>query len=244
MTSSSTSLQYLPQHRRADNQMFRLAISYRYNILRPQSITLGFLTFQLANCPLRFLPNYQARYLSASQAIITNTMAKTKKQRALSRASRNLTNPNKNQNVIDGPEALRASVDAEEVVGLHTQNEEDQGTPSSAVKPMSDSSLSELSPMSSPSTTNHAILARSKARSGDDGINKESTAPNEGHRYQPVKEPAYYNPEAEIDEEADEEEVQDALSRVPPVDSDYLPLPWKGRLGYVRKENQSTSKDF
>lgn len=224
--------------------MFRLAISYRYDILRPQFITLGFRTFQLANCPLRFLPKYQARYPSASQAIITNTMAKTKKQIALSRASRNLTNPNKNQHVVDGPEALRASVDAEEVDGLHTQEEEDQGTPSSAVKPMSDSSLSELSPMSSPSTTNLAILARSKVRSGDDGINKESTAPTARHRYQPVKEPAYYNPEAEINEEADEEEVRDALSRAPPVDSDYLPLPWKGRLGYVRKENQSTSKDF
>jgi UV DNA damage endonuclease len=32
----------------------------------------------------------------------------------------------------------------------------------------------------------------------------------------------------------DEEEVKEALSRPPPVNSDYLPLPWKGRLGYVR----------
>ena len=31
-----------------------------------------------------------------------------------------------------------------------------------------------------------------------------------------------------------EEDVQEALSRPPPVNSDYLPLPWKGRLGYVR----------
>lgn len=28
--------------------------------------------------------------------------------------------------------------------------------------------------------------------------------------------------------------VKEALSRPPPVNSDYLPLPWKGRLGYVR----------
>ena len=224
--------------------MFRLAIAYRYDILRLQSINLGLRTFQLANCPFHFLPKYQARYPFASQVVITNTMAKTKKQRALSRASRNLTNPDKNQHVVDGPEALRASVDAEEADGLHTQKEEDQATPSSSAKPMSDSSLSELSPMNSPSTTDHAILARTKVRSGDDGINKESTAPTEGLRYQPVKEPTYYNPEAEIDEEVDEEGVQDALSRAPPVDSNYLPLPWKGRLGYVRKENQSASKDF
>ncbi|TKA61193.1 UV-damage endonuclease [Friedmanniomyces simplex] len=42
------------------------------------------------------------------------------------------------------------------------------------------------------------------------------------------------DPEAEGDEEApDEEEVKEALSRPPPVNSDYLPLPWKGRLGYA-----------
>ncbi|KAK5120234.1 hypothetical protein LTR85_006440 [Meristemomyces frigidus] len=41
------------------------------------------------------------------------------------------------------------------------------------------------------------------------------------------------DPEADGDEEADEEEVKEALSRPPPVNSDYLPLPWKGRLGYA-----------
>lgn len=216
--------------------MFRVATSYRYDILRLQSINLGLRTFQLAKlaiCPFHFLPKYQGRYPSTSQTFIINTMAKTKKKRASSRASRNLTNPNENQRVVDGPEALRASVDAEE----------DQATTSSAVKLMADSSLSELSPISSPSTTDHEISANT-GRSGGDGIKSESTARTEGFRYQSVKEPAYYNPEAEIDEEADEEEVQDALSRAPPVDSDYLPLPWKGRLGYVRKGNQSTSKNF
>jgi hypothetical protein len=41
------------------------------------------------------------------------------------------------------------------------------------------------------------------------------------------------DPEAEGDELADEDEIKEALSRPPPVNSDYLPLPWKGRLGYV-----------
>lgn len=31
----------------------------------------------------------------------------------------------------------------------------------------------------------------------------------------------------------DEVEIKEALSRPPPVNSEYLPLPWKGRLGYV-----------
>jgi UV DNA damage endonuclease len=38
-------------------------------------------------------------------------------------------------------------------------------------------------------------------------------------------------PKAEDEEE--EEVIKEALSRTPPVHSDYLPLPWKGRLGYV-----------
>lgn len=43
-----------------------------------------------------------------------------------------------------------------------------------------------------------------------------------------------YDPEAEgSDAEAGEEEVKAALSRPPPVNSSYLPLPWKGRLGYA-----------
>ena len=41
------------------------------------------------------------------------------------------------------------------------------------------------------------------------------------------------DPEAEGDEEADAEELKEALGRLPPVNSDYLPLPWRGRLGYA-----------
>lgn len=41
------------------------------------------------------------------------------------------------------------------------------------------------------------------------------------------------DPEADGGEEADENEVKAALIRPPPVNSDYLPLPWKGRLGYA-----------
>lgn len=41
------------------------------------------------------------------------------------------------------------------------------------------------------------------------------------------------DPEAEGDEDADPEELKSAASRPPPVNSSYLPLPWKGRLGYA-----------
>jgi UV DNA damage endonuclease len=45
--------------------------------------------------------------------------------------------------------------------------------------------------------------------------------------------------QASLDPESDEEipieadELEEALGRPPPVHSSYLPLPWKGRLGYV-----------
>ena len=48
-----------------------------------------------------------------------------------------------------------------------------------------------------------------------------------------AKDSQFLDPEADGDEEPDELEVKEALSRPPPVHSDYLPLPWKGRLGYV-----------
>lgn len=46
------------------------------------------------------------------------------------------------------------------------------------------------------------------------------------------------DPESNSEGITDEGEVQEALSRPPPVNSDYLPLPWKGRLGYVRYQRE------
>ncbi|OJJ73161.1 hypothetical protein ASPBRDRAFT_194130 [Aspergillus brasiliensis CBS 101740] len=41
------------------------------------------------------------------------------------------------------------------------------------------------------------------------------------------------DPESDEDVPVEAEELQDALTRAPPVNSSYLPLPWKGRLGYA-----------
>ncbi|KAL5403181.1 hypothetical protein PMIN04_012869 [Paraphaeosphaeria minitans] len=41
------------------------------------------------------------------------------------------------------------------------------------------------------------------------------------------------DPEADEDAAEGEDEVKQASSRPPPVNSDYLPLPWKGRIGYA-----------
>jgi UV DNA damage endonuclease len=44
---------------------------------------------------------------------------------------------------------------------------------------------------------------------------------------------AALDPESDEEVPADVKEVTESLSRPPPVNSDFLPLPWKGRLGYV-----------
>ena len=145
------------------------------------------------------------------------------------------TNPEENDDVLDGPEALRASPDADEEgdsmnvakAGMDVQKrvkvEEDTGQPlEDGVE--SDSPLSEISDVESPTKKRktNGKLVKSKGKEVTDTITKATP-----------KEPQFLDPEADGDEEADEEEIQAALSRPPPVNSDYLPLPWKGRIGYV-----------
>lgn len=49
------------------------------------------------------------------------------------------------------------------------------------------------------------------------------------------------DPESDLEVPVDADELKDALGRPPPVHSDYLPLPWKGRLGYVSYRIQQRS---
>lgn len=82
----------------------------------------------------------------------------------------------------------------------------------------SESSLTEMSDVEEPSVTK-AMPAAVSARG------KKSTVKqvDEGHE----------DPEAgQDDEAADPEELREAMMRPPAVNSPYLPLPWKGRLGY------------
>ena len=146
------------------------------------------------------------------------------------------TNPDRNSDIFDGPEALRASPDAEEKderfnieragikVDQHLQNGEDS-TPSLIAG--EESSLSELSEAES------SLKDTRPSKSGTIKGSKKSQAAVVKGSTAVKKEPQFLDPEADGEEEADEEEIQAALSRPPPVNSDYLPLPWKGRLGYV-----------
>lgn len=147
------------------------------------------------------------------------------------------TNPDKNANVLDAPEALRASPDASEAderlnlaeAGMDVEKQvkaEDEDD-----SPLSDAPEVEPPPKTKKLKSNGKTQPAPK-KSGKDATIPKARSTAAGKK-ETAKEPQFLDPEAEGDEEADEEEIQAALSRPPPVNSDYLPLPWKGRLGYV-----------
>lgn len=156
-------------------------------------------------------------------------------------------NPDQNADILDGAEALRASPDAEEKdemldfnkLGIDASKqvkEEDDEVPS-LVTGDSDSSLSEVSDIESPIKRTATKTSRQAAKVKPENDNARSTmkkAVASKIKKEVMKEQQFLDPEADGEEEADEEEIQAALSRPPPVNSDYLPIPWKGRIGYVR----------
>ncbi|KAF6236196.1 hypothetical protein HO173_005825 [Letharia columbiana] len=156
-------------------------------------------------------------------------------QRKVSRPKANTgsTNPDKNANVLDAPEALRASPDGDETMNLE---EAGMDVEKQVKEEDSDSPLSEMQEVEEPvEKRNNGRENRKSAAVAKKGIKEESRKPALAakKKNEPAKEPQFLDPEAEGDEEADEEEIQAALSRPPPVNSDYLPLPWKGRIGYA-----------
>ncbi|MCJ1248906.1 UV-damage endonuclease [Trapelia coarctata] len=176
----------------------------------------------------------------ASQRIVTKPAVPSKSRS---------TNPDVNPEVLDGPEALRASPDAEERdersdvdnLGMSGQiKDKDDSVPSLVGGGDSDSSLSEMSEEMSqeeppPPRSKKARVSKAAQPTKKQAVvaKSQKAIPAAPVKKEAAKETQFLDPEAEGDEEADEEEIQAALSRPPPVHSDYLPLPWKGRLGYA-----------
>ena len=136
-----------------------------------------------------------------------------KRPRASRQGSKaSVTNPDDNSQVMDAPGALRASPDAAEREELPLSD-----VPDDVVE-----------------------KPEPKKRGAKKAAAKSAKEEKEADAVVPPKKPkpgveALADPEAEGEEEADEEEIKEAMLRPPPVNSDYLPLPWKGRLGYVSR---------
>lgn len=156
------------------------------------------------------------------------------------------TDPDQNADVLDGAEAWRASPDADErmdvervgTMNVRRQIKDEEDAEDALLAKNgnnSDSSLSELSDLESPTKTGgEKVLSKEEAVISGQKSRKVSLQTVGGKKKEETKAPPQFlDPEADGEEEPDEEELQAALSRPPPVNSDYLPLPWKGRLGYV-----------
>ena len=185
-------------------------------------------------------------------------------RRQSSRGGAAITNPNVNPELLDAPNALRASPDGHECADakahLH-QHDIDigngvNGVNADAAKP-STSQNATTEVKAAPLTGAESIdkdgataaapaAGRAKGKkarathvktevaeshvASANGVLQDSTAPAE-------EAGVTGDPEAEggeEGEETDEVELKEAMTRPPPVNSEYLPLPWKGRLGYVR----------
>ena len=152
------------------------------------------------------------------------------------------TNPDKNANVLDAPEALRASPDASEADEQMNVEAAGMDVDTQVKKEEGDASGSPLTNIESPVEQKQGARKGKPSKQNGGEANKESVV-----KATPATKPKptatgsdFLDPEAEDDEEADEEELHAALSRPPPVNSDHLPLPWKGRLGYVSTSRIST----
>ena len=159
------------------------------------------------------------------------------------------TNPHENANVLDAPGPLRASPDAEEedermdlgAAGMDVAKQvkvEKEDEPSLVNGHDSDSSLSEILDMESPVKPGKqakAIQGKTSADPKSTGNANPTSSKSESTKAkkESPRELQFLDPEADDLDEADEEEIQAALSRPPQINSDYLPLPWKGRIGYV-----------
>ncbi|RDW66427.1 putative UV-endonuclease UVE-1 [Coleophoma cylindrospora] len=159
------------------------------------------------------------------------------------------TNPDQNADIVDGKIALRASPDADEkgeALNISAINQGPPVTPAralnAAVKEEAESysALSELDEMplakKNKKTPTKSSIA---AKKGSDEIKafKEEQAARKAAETKIKKEDA--DEDVRADPDGDEGVAEDVdtmkkeAARPPPANSDYLPLPWKGRLGYA-----------
>jgi UV DNA damage endonuclease len=150
-----------------------------------------------------------------------------KRQRPSRRNSKVVTNPDNNSEVLDGQAALRASPDHDDVNSALASN-----VASGEVSPLSDvpDDAVEEKPVAKKRKPVRAPAKKAATKSIKE--EKDTEAVVAPKRPKPGVE-GLGDPEADGEEEADEEEIKEAMLRPPPVHSDILPLPWKGRLGYV-----------
>lgn len=175
-------------------------------------------------------------------------------KRQASRRGKIDTNPDHNADIVDGKVALRASPDADEkgeALEVEKVNRgpktlvKANGEKSNAKDEDSDSPLSDFElPVSTPAKKQKKTPTKSSiaAKKGSDEIKafKAEQAAKKAAEAKIKKEDEVDEWDKRLDPDGDDVEpgedvdvMKKEAARPPPVNSDYLPLPWKGRLGYV-----------
>ncbi|KIW06480.1 UV damage endonuclease UvdE, variant [Verruconis gallopava] len=154
--------------------------------------------------------------------IDTGIATASRRQQPVRKRSKILTDPDENSDVLDGDNALRASHDHGDGDEIGTPNGNGHGACS-----LQDARDKVVAKQPGPKKRGGKIDTRKPA--------KEEQAAPLSLQAKGLKSAVglLQNPDAESDQEADEEEIKEASLRPPPVNSEYLPLPWKGRLGYA-----------
>lgn len=141
------------------------------------------------------------------------------------------TNPDTNPDVLDGVSALRASPDC--APESHLAPDMSNGVVNGDATQINN----HVEPSATPAFN---VAPAVKGRGKKAGTTQVKLEPKESKAA--VEAPPFPDDADEAEGlEEDEAEVKDALARPPPVNSDYLPLPWKGRLGYVYTPNNIKS---
>lgn len=217
-----------PTHQTLVSQRIRTSCVFAMGKRKSQSAATPTSTFTIP--PIQ-LPNFDDPAPPAKRRASQRNVSLSK-----SKPNTGSTNPDENANVLDAPEALRASPDASEVDERIDLAAAGMDVDKQVKEEDNDSPLSDLSDVAPPAEAKQT-KPKSKVSNSKKNIHiedaKAKSAASGGVQKESKSEPQFLDPEAEGDEEAGEEEIQAALSRPPPVNSDYLPLPWKGRLGYV-----------
>lgn len=221
----------VPQRASLISQSFQAPISFPNMAKRKRSAVAAASTAAM-EAPVVVRPKIRQTEVPLPPNVTTDAPKPTRRQS--SRGSKNgSTNPNANSDVLDGVSALRASPDGHEDgrPESHLTPGMSNGTAKGAVKDVTAETPSAEAPVgkgrrkkapapqlkSEPEETKDTVVK---------GVAKSISAPAETNGMAG-------DPEDAEGLEEDEVEIKEALSRPPPVNSDYLPLPWKGRLGYV-----------
>lgn len=183
-----------------------------------------------------------------------NTTKPARRQSTRGGAAAITTDPNANPDILDGVTAVRASPDGHEYGGPGSllkppttngvRAASDATTEKMPTMDTNGDMVSSIAPKANGAASATKASKSKPKKAGAQHVKVEDEESNIG-AVNGVNEnvtgpavvldgPADLETAVGLDaENEDEAEVKEALSRPPPVNSEYLPLPWKGRLGYV-----------